>query len=165
MNEAFSNILMVLAGLMIASIVIAILGLVAIWRSIRNLNIPPEADFFTTMRHVPLLLAIFLDLLDFGLDFFSAPAMWIILDRLGLPNLRNKATIEALIPLTNAIPTFTISWVLTRVLNLGDPYIFERFQQYSQVIQDYQDYRGNNSRGNNTRSRSRSNVIDADDYR
>jgi hypothetical protein len=163
MSDTLSQVLMVVGGLMIVSIVIAIIGLVSIWRSIRNLNIPPEADFFTTMRHVPLLLAVFLDLLDFGLDFFSAPAMWILLDRMGLPNLRNKATIEALIPLTNAIPTFTISWILVRVLNLGDPYVFERFQAYSQAFQDYQDYRGNAPRS--SRSRSHSNVIDADDYR
>ncbi|HRH41624.1 MAG TPA: hypothetical protein PKY82_08275, partial [Pyrinomonadaceae bacterium] len=52
-------------------------------------------------------------------DIFSAPIMWMVLDRMGLPNLRNKATIEALIPITNVIPTFTVSWFAARLLNLG----------------------------------------------
>ena len=37
----------------------------------------------------------------------------------GLPNLRNKATLEALVPFTNVIPTFTVSWFAARLLNLG----------------------------------------------
>jgi hypothetical protein len=45
---------------------------------------------------------------------------WIVLDRLGLRGLRNKAAIEALIPFTQPIPTFTLSWVAARTLNLGD---------------------------------------------
>jgi hypothetical protein len=46
---------------------------------------------------------------------------------MGLPNLRNKATVEALIPFTNVIPTFTVSWFAARLLNLGDPYwLYER---------------------------------------
>jgi len=71
------------------------------------------------MRYVPLGLVVLLDLLDFGLDIFSAPIMWIALDRMGLPNLRNKATIEALIPATNIVPTFTLCWFAARLLNLG----------------------------------------------
>jgi len=47
--------------------------------------------------------------------------MWVALDRMGLYNLRNKATIEALIPATNVIPTFTVSWFAARLLNLGMP--------------------------------------------
>jgi hypothetical protein len=94
---------------------------VALARGIRRLRIPPDADFFTTMRHIPLALVIALDLLDFGLDIFSAPIIWIALDRMGLYNLRNKATIEAIIPFTNVIPTFTVSWFAARLLNLGEP--------------------------------------------
>ncbi|NTW97609.1 MAG: hypothetical protein HGB28_03570, partial [Oscillochloris sp.] len=45
---------------------------------------------------------------------------WIILDRMGLRGLRNKAVIEALIPLTQPIPTFTLGWVAARLLRLGD---------------------------------------------
>ena len=47
--------------------------------------------------------------------------VWIALDRMGLPNLRNKATVEALIPFTSPIPTFTASWIAARLLNLGEP--------------------------------------------
>jgi hypothetical protein len=119
--ESLSGILTVLLIAMAVSIVVACIGLVALARGIRRLRIPPDADFFTTMRYIPLLLAIMLDLLDFGLDIFSAPIMWIALDRMGLYNLRNKATIEALIPVTNMIPTFTACWFAARLFNLGLP--------------------------------------------
>ncbi|MEP7190439.1 MAG: hypothetical protein ABI901_14700, partial [Roseiflexaceae bacterium] len=119
--ESLRSILTVLLIAMGVSVVVACIGLVAMARRIRRLHIPPDADFFTTMRYIPLLLAIILDLLDFGLDIFSAPIMWVALDRMGLYNLRNKATIEALIPVTNVIPTFTVSWFAARILNLGMP--------------------------------------------
>jgi hypothetical protein len=115
-------VLLIVLALLGASIVVDIAGLLAVARSIRRLRIPPDADFFTTMRFIPLTLAVLLDLLDFGLDIFSAPIIWIALDRMGLPNLRNKATIEALIPFTNVIPTFTVCWFAARMLNLGDPF-------------------------------------------
>jgi hypothetical protein len=119
--ESLSGILTILLIAMAVSVVVACIGLVALARGIRRLRIPSDADFFTTMRYIPLLLAIMLDLLDFGLDIFSAPIMWIALDRMGLYNLRNKATIEALIPVTNVIPTFTASWFAARLFNLGMP--------------------------------------------
>lgn len=121
LSESLRGILTVLLIAMGVSVVVACIGLFALARSIRRLRIPPDADFFTTMRHIPLLLAILLDLLDFGLDIFSAPIMWVALDRMGLYNLRNKATIEALIPVTNVIPTFTVCWFAARLLNLGVP--------------------------------------------
>jgi len=122
MNESFWQILTTVGMVMGVCVIIALIGLLALVRSIRRLRIPPSADFFTTMRYIPLPLVILLDLLDFGLDIFSAPIIWIVLDRMGLPNLRNKATIEALIPFTNVIPTFTVSWFAARLLNLGDSY-------------------------------------------
>src|SRR6266496_1170147 len=124
-------------------------------RGIRRLRVPPNADFFTTMRYIPLSLVIVLDLLDFGLDIFSAPIIWVALDRMGLPNLRNKATIEALIPFTNVIPTFTVSWFATRLLNLGDqPRLYEP---------DYWDQR--DERMPRRLPRRRPTIIDADDPR
>jgi hypothetical protein len=119
--ESLRNILSILLIVMGVSVVVACIGLAAMARSIRRLRIPPDADFFTTMRYIPLPLAIVLDLLDFGLDIFSAPIMWIALDRMGLYNLRNKATIEALIPATNVIPTFTVCWFAARLFNVGMP--------------------------------------------
>jgi hypothetical protein len=107
MTDNLSNILAIILALMGVCIFVGIIGLLMLARSIRRLHIPADADFFTTMRHIPrhipLALAVLLDLLDFGLDIFSAPILWIALDRMGLPSLRNKATIEALIPLTNVI--------------------------------------------------------------
>ena len=132
MSETTSNILMILLALMGASIFIAVAGLFLMARSIRRLQIPRDADFFTTMRAIPLALAIVLDLLDFGLDIFSAPIMWIALDRMGLPNLRNKAAVEALIPFTNVIPTFTVCWFAARLLNLGQPAQLVLYDQYGQ---------------------------------
>ncbi len=106
---------------MAAALLIALVGLALMVRRIRRLGVPPDAGFLTTMRYVPLLLVVLLDLLDFGLDIFSAPISWIILDRMGLPGLRNKAAIEALIPFTQPIPTFTLSWVAARLFDLGEP--------------------------------------------
>jgi hypothetical protein len=121
MTDNVSTILAIVLALMGACIFVGIAGLLMLGRSIRRLHIPADADFFTTMRHIPLALAVLLDLLDFGLDIFSAPILWIALDRMGLPSLRNKATIEALIPFTNVIPTFTVCWFAARLLNLGVP--------------------------------------------
>jgi hypothetical protein len=105
-----------------ASAGIAVLGLLMITRSIRNIRVPANADFFTTMRYVPLTLVVLLDLLDLGLDVFAAPVSWLVLDRMGMPNLRDKAAVEALLPFTGPIPTFTIAWFLSRTTGLGtDP--------------------------------------------
>lgn len=102
------------------ALAVAAVGLALIWRSITRLQVPREAGFFSTMRYVPLTLVVLLDLLDFGLDIFAAPVSWLVLDRLGLKGLRNKAALEALIPFTQTIPTFTLSWVAARYLGLGD---------------------------------------------
>ena len=150
--ETFRGLFTVLLIAMALSVVLASIGLVALARSIRRLRIPPEADFFTTMRYIPLGLVIALDLLDFGLDIFSAPIIWIALDRMGLPNLRNKATIEALIPLTNVIPTFTVSWFAARLLNLGDPLLPAPHDQYGRPYP-------------HTRRGHEPTIIDMDDYR
>jgi len=152
MNGTLGNLLVIVLALMGASVFVAIVGLLALARSIRRLHIPREADFFTTMRHVPLALAVLLDLLDFGLDIFSAPIIWIALDRMGLPNLRNKATIEALIPFTNVIPTFTVSWFAARLLNLGEPLLPAPHDQYGRPYP-------RTSRGHEPT------IIDMDDYR
>jgi hypothetical protein len=119
-TNTLTNLLVIVLALMGASIFVGLVGLFALARRIRRLHIPSDADFFTTLRSVPFGLVVLLDLLDFGLDIFSAPIMWIALDRMGLPNLRNKATIEALIPFTNVIPTFTVCWFAARLFNLGD---------------------------------------------
>ena len=132
MTDTLSNALGIVLALMGACIFIGVVGLLALARSIRRINLPYDADFFTTMRHIPLALVVLLDLLDFGLDIFSAPIIWIALDRMGLRSLRNKATVEALIPFTNVIPTFTVCWFAARLLNLGEPRPPAAYDQWGQ---------------------------------
>jgi len=117
---ALGDLLFWLLVAMGVALTIAIVGLALLWRSIRRLNVPADAGYFETMHYVPLALVVVLDLFDFGLDIFAAPLSWIILDRLGLRSLRNKAAVEALIPFTQPIPTFTISWLGARLFGIGD---------------------------------------------
>ena len=156
--ESLRGVLTILLIAMGVSVIIACIGLAAMARGIRRLRIPPDADFFTTMRYIPLPLAILLDLLDFGLDIFSAPIMWIALDRMGLYNLRNKATIEALIPATNVIPTFTACWFAARLLNLG-------MQPWPYESDDWADPPRAESRRKEGLPRRPPTVIDMDDQR
>jgi len=101
-----------------AAIVALLLGLtlmtVALWR-LRRLRLPPDADFVEAMNLTPLLVVIILDLLDFGLDFLSAPLSWVFLSKLGLRPLRGAAVIEDLIPGTQFIPTMTLAWLAVRL--------------------------------------------------
>jgi hypothetical protein len=120
MTDALGDVVFWLLAAMAVALAVAAVGLALIWRRVRDLNVPPGAGFFATMHYVPLALVVLLDLLDFGLDIFAAPVSWLVLDRLGLTGLRNKAAIEALIPFTQPIPTFTLGWVAARTLNLGE---------------------------------------------
>ncbi|HTG34194.1 MAG TPA: hypothetical protein VLB76_14795 [Thermoanaerobaculia bacterium] len=106
----------------VIALILAALVLALAFRTLRRLRVPPNADFFTTVRAVPLSLVIGLDLLDLGLDVFSAPIIWFILNRFGLQALRNVATVEALIPITGPIPTMTLGWLAARIFKLGEPY-------------------------------------------
>ena len=99
---------------------IATLLLVYVYRRLQRLDVPENAGFFATLRLVPLALVVGLDLLDLGLDVFSAPIVWYLLRRLRLGALRNVATFEALIPFTGPIPTLTIAWFAARWFNLSD---------------------------------------------
>jgi hypothetical protein len=108
----------------IALIALALAAVVLAWafRTLRRIRVPQDADFFTTLRAVPLSLVIGLDLLDLGLDVLSTPIIWAILSRYRLQALRNVASIEALIPFTAPIPTMTIAWFAARALKLGQPH-------------------------------------------
>lgn len=109
----FLTILGIVAGV---SLLLAIVVGVWVFSTIRKIHLPPDADFFTAMRHTPFSVVLLLDLLDLGLDFLSAPIAWAILDRLGLKPLRGVSIIETLIPGTQAIPTMTLAWFLSRIL-------------------------------------------------
>jgi hypothetical protein len=87
--------------------------------SIRRINIPPDADPITALRATPLIVVLTLDLLDFFLDFLSAPFSWILLGRLGLKPLRAVTLIESLIPGTQFIPTMTAAWIIARFIRRG----------------------------------------------
>ncbi len=97
------------------SLLLAIILLILTYRRLKNMHIPEGADFFTTLRHVPLVLVLILDLLDFGLDIFAAPVSWLLLGQLGLQSLQGVTVIEGLIPGTQLIPTLTGAWILARM--------------------------------------------------
>lgn len=71
----------------------------------------PEAGFADTLRRVPLRLCIGLDMLDLGLDVLAAPLAWLLLDKAGLKSLRGVATVEAVVPFTQALPLMTLCWL------------------------------------------------------
>lgn len=116
--QTFLKFLGVLA---LVSLTLAALLLAVAIRKLRRIRLPPNADFFTAARAVPLSLMIGLDLLDLGLDSFSTPIIWFILNRSGLQALRNVASFEALIPFSGPIPTMTLAWIAARTLRLGQP--------------------------------------------
>ena len=93
------------------------LGGFVLWR-VRKIQLPPDADFFTAIRLTPLVVVLLLDLLDFTLDFLSAPVAWLLLTRLGLGPLRGVTVVESLIPGTQIIPTMTLAWIAVRIFKV-----------------------------------------------
>jgi hypothetical protein len=84
----------------------------------RHLDIPPDAGLADTLHVTPFIVVVGIDLLDLTLDVLAAPVSWVILDRMGLRALRNMATIEAIIPGTQIIPTLTLAWIIVRLFNI-----------------------------------------------
>jgi hypothetical protein len=101
---------MAVVGLLLSLI---LLGYI-IWR-VKRINLPPDADFLVALRATPLAVVILLDLLDFGLDFLSAPIAWTILGYLGLQPLRSVTIVESLIPGTQFLPTMTFAWIIAHL--------------------------------------------------
>jgi hypothetical protein len=127
----WENLLQLLIAIAVVALILAALVLAWAIRTLRRVRVPPDADFFTTVRAVPLSLVVGLDLLDLALNSLSAPIIWFILNRCGLKALRNVGTIEALIPITGPIPTLTLAWFGSRIFNLGrayDPDVIETRQ-------------------------------------
>ena len=116
------TLLQILGVIALVAVVLAAVILVVAVRKLRKIRLPPDADFFTAVRAVPLSLVVGLDLLDLGLDVFSTPIIWFLLNRTGLQALRNVASFEALIPITGPIPTLTLAWIAARLFKLGQPY-------------------------------------------
>jgi hypothetical protein len=124
MNVDWGALLKLVMVVAVVALILAGVVLALAFRTLRRvrLRVPPHADFFTTVRAVPLSLVVGLDLLDLALDIFSAPISWMILSRFGLQALRNVATVEALIPISAPIPTLTLAWLAARIFNLGEPH-------------------------------------------
>jgi hypothetical protein len=104
--------LLIVSGVALA---LAVLVGVWVWRSVKRLRLPPDATFVEAMRLTPFSVVLLLDLLDLGLDIFSAPVSWVVLSRLGLQQLRGATVLEAVIPGTQFIPTMTTAWLLVRL--------------------------------------------------
>jgi hypothetical protein len=102
---------MVLLTGMVIALLLASLLFVFVIRQLRKVRVPPGSGFSETLRYTPFLVVVFIDLLDFALDVLSAPFAWIVLDRLGLKSLRGVSVVQALVPLTHAIPALTLSWI------------------------------------------------------
>jgi len=118
-DELLRNLGLGLAMAMSVSLFFAIFLFVLVVRKMRRLEIPEGAGFGETLLYVPFVVVLFIDLLDFALDFLAAPFSWIILDRLGLRALRNVAALEAILPFTQMIPTLSLAWVLVRIFGTG----------------------------------------------
>lgn len=126
MNENFQNIAQGLGIAIVVCLVLATIVLALVVRRLRRIDLPPDADFWTTIRAVPFGLVLGLDLLDLALDVLAAPLVWAILSRFRLQALRNAALIEAAIPFTQALPTFTVAWLVARVFGLGQAQLTDR---------------------------------------
>ncbi len=99
-------------GLVVSAILITLLVV-----SVKRINLPQDADLLTALRATPLSVVIVLDLLDFFLDFLSAPLAWVLLTYLGLKPLRTITVIKDLIPATQFIPAMTAAWIIARLIH------------------------------------------------
>lgn len=84
-------------------------------RKLQLLRIATDASLGETLRSIPFLLALALDLLDMGLNLFAAPFVWFFLHRMGWMKLRNLATAAAAIPGTQFVPILSIAWIAARI--------------------------------------------------
>jgi hypothetical protein len=107
-----------------------VLGLIWLWivlRLLRRATIDRDPETLAAVRALPLGLALGLDALDLGLDFFGAPIAWLAVTeaakRLDLPELkrlRSLTVIESLIPGTQLIPVMTITWLYAQNVGSGE---------------------------------------------
>jgi len=119
-DETIRTFLTYLGAAMFISLLFGLLLLAWVAWQVRRIDVPDGADFAETLRYTPFTVVLMIDLLDFALDFLGAPVAWVILDRLGLKALRGVATVEALLPFTQLIPTMTLAWIGVRLFNI-DP--------------------------------------------
>jgi hypothetical protein len=114
-NVTWSEVLRVLLMVSGTALVLATLLGIWVWQRVKRLRLPEDATFIEAMRLTPFSVVVFLDLLDLGLDVFSAPVGWLVLGHLGLRQLRGATLLESVIPGTQFLPTMTTAWVLVRL--------------------------------------------------
>ena len=110
--QTFLVIFLVIAS---AGLVIALLLLAWILWRVKRIQLPPDADFLTTLRATPFSVVLLLDVLDLAFDFLAAPFAWILLGYLNLQGLRGVSIVEAIIPGTQFLPTMTAAWLFARL--------------------------------------------------
>ncbi len=110
-----NNLLYLALFLIGGTFALAVLLLIWVVLRVRRINLPPDADIFTALRATPFVVVLVLDLLDFSLDFLSAPIAWTLLSYLGLKPLRGVTLVEGLIPGTQLLPTMTVAWIFARL--------------------------------------------------
>jgi hypothetical protein len=131
MEEFLQTAGLIVATIMGISAVIALLLLIIVVFQARRINVPPGAGFAETLLHTPLTVVLFLDFLDLALDILAAPIAWMVLDRIGLRALRGVAAVEALIPMTQVVPTMTLSWLGVRLLGRDAVVGTEKYAKYT----------------------------------
>jgi hypothetical protein len=114
LSPELRTLLAIFIGLSILGLVIALLLLAWILWRVKRIQLPPDADFLTTLRHTPLSVVILLDVLDLTFDFLAAPFAWVLLGYLNLHALRGVTVIESVIPGTQFLPTMTAAWLFAR---------------------------------------------------
>jgi hypothetical protein len=106
--------MLVLGAVLVLALISSLTLFVIAARQIRNIDIPEDADFFETLRLLPITVPLALDLLDLVFDIFAAPIAWVILELMGLKALQLITIFEGLLPGTQVIPTLTIAWIIAR---------------------------------------------------
>jgi hypothetical protein len=133
MVDVLQDLLLFVLWIAIGATVLGLVGLALLHRRLRRIHVPRDAGLATTLRMVPLSLVIVLDLLDLGLDIFATPIVWVVLSRYRLHALRNTAAIEALVPMTQALPTMTLAWIGVRLLEMGAPVARRRVMDAEEI--------------------------------
>jgi hypothetical protein len=122
---ALLNALPVLIVVILLALIGAVSLLVIAARQIRSIEIPEDADFFETLRLLPITVPLALDLLDLAFDVFAAPIAWVILELMGLKALQLITVFEGLLPGTQVIPTLTIGWIIAKSTKASTPTALE----------------------------------------
>ena len=121
----FGDAMLVLGAVLVLALISSLTLFVIAARQIRNIDIPEDADFFETLRLLPITVPLALDLLDLVFDIFAAPIAWVILELMGLKALQLITIFEGLLPGTQVIPTLTIAWIIARSTKTQTPTAIE----------------------------------------